>query len=369
MSGFAVQPHITNQITSSLIANKSVVAIIGDKPSVSAKSPAIWNRVFKELNVDAAYVPLDTSLQSLPALVKALKESDQILGFNVTMPYKIDVMTHLDAIDENAREIGAVNTVVRARDGKLTGYNTDGPGALDSLVKTMPGQSGPFLKSIAGFKVLLIGGGGAARAIAFSIAEAIGANGSILIANRDLSKAADLAAAIRKKYHNAKEIPFSDVTLKAPACDLIVNASTVGQLGIRKLANGDATCLEPYSALASSNPAVLPAGSFSDEASFYAKWNAASLPDIERNNKASLEIASRIPTNVAFFDAIFAPVETRFLSHARQTGKRTLNGRGMNIGQAADGFFNKIMKPYLSANGLDTPAVYQRVLQAMGESW
>lgn len=351
------------------VKEKYVVGIIGDKPSVSAKSPRIWNAVFKDLKLDAVYLPFDTSLQDLPGLVKALKENEKVLGFNVTMPYKIEVMPHLDIIDDSAREVGAVNTVFRDNDGKLIGSNTDGQGALDSLIKTMPGEKSPFLKSMVGFRVLLIGGGGAARSVAFFVADAIGSRGTISITTRDAAKAKDLAEGLNKKFNNANLLLGGDLGKVDLSYDLVINASTVGQMGIRKLSNGGATCLQPYSPLAAAHPPIIPPAEFSDDKAFYAVWNSKSAVDVARNNAESEVLIGRIPVKTAFFDVIFSPTETVFLAQARKSGKRTLNGKGMNLAQAAEGFVRNIMKAHLQSKKIEPDSIYERVLEGMAKAW
>jgi shikimate dehydrogenase len=107
-------------------------------------------------------------------------------GFNVTIPHKVAVMRHLDHLEESAATIGAANTVV-THDGRLIGHNTDGAGALAALRESGVEPSG--------MRVLLLGSGGAARALAFTLAEAAE---SVTILNRTGSKAQTLAEDIRR---------------------------------------------------------------------------------------------------------------------------------------------------------------------------
>ena len=126
--------------------------------------------------------------------------------------------------------------------------------------------------------------------------------------------------------------------------------------------------LEPYSALAPGNPATF---SGSDEANpeFHRNWLSASLPDIQANNEASLRLAASIPPHVKFCDLIYFPVETVFLRHGRLSGHQTLNGKGMNVAQAADAFFNKVCKQVLQARKMHNSKTYQRVVEIMSAAW
>src|SRR3989344_4808267 len=110
-----------------------VVGIIGENPSTTARSPYVWNSVLEEQNINAYFYSFYVGAENLKNLVDALRERDEVLGFSVTKPYKIDVMKYLDSLEEMATQIGAVNTVVRSNTGHLKGYNTDGLGAILAL--------------------------------------------------------------------------------------------------------------------------------------------------------------------------------------------------------------------------------------------
>ncbi len=126
--------------------------------------------------------------------------------------------------------------------------------------------------------------------------------------------------------------------------------------------------LEPYSALTPANPSTF-SGSVETDPEFHRNWLNASLADIEANNEASLRLAVSIPVHVKFCDLIYFPVETVFLRHGRLSGHRTLNGKGMNVAQAADAFFNKICKQYLQARKLHNSATYRRIVDTMYAAW
>jgi shikimate dehydrogenase len=158
---------------------KKLFAVLGD-PIGHSMSPVMHNDLFSFYNIDADYLPFQVKEEDLEAAVKGLKAIG-VGGFNVTVPHKSKIIPFLDGMDDLAANIGAVNTVVN-ENGKLIGYNTDGPGFIKGLKRLMP--------RIAGQKVLIIGAGGAARAIYLTLAkeEAL----VVDIANRTIEKAREL---------------------------------------------------------------------------------------------------------------------------------------------------------------------------------
>jgi shikimate dehydrogenase len=152
------------------------------------------------------YVPFKvTDLVAAVAAVRALG----IRGAGVSMPYKQEVMPLLDVIDPLAARIGAVNTVVND-EGRLTGHNTDALGAVRALEEARP---------LAGARLLLLGAGGAARAVAHAVRER---GAAVTIANRDEGKARALAAA------TAAAAAGLDEAARAGEYDFVVNATSVG---------------------------------------------------------------------------------------------------------------------------------------------
>lgn len=161
---------------------------------------------YRALGLDFAYVPFAvTDVEGAMRGVRALG----IRGLGVSMPYKQAVIPLLDALDPIAARIGAVNTIVND-DGRLTGHNTDWIGAVRALEEAT---------SLRGARVLLLGAGGAARAVAFGLAE----RGAVVtVVNRDLDKARQLAAAI-----GCAAAPLDDATFAAPY-EVVVNATSRG---------------------------------------------------------------------------------------------------------------------------------------------
>jgi shikimate 5-dehydrogenase len=249
--------------------------------------------------------------------------------------------------------------------GKLIGYNTDGQGAVDNILLTQPGKDKPLLASLEGKKVLLLGAGGAAKASAFFLADELGDSGSLTIANRDTGHAHVLAASVSmySPKLRVQVIPEEEVSEHAHTNDIILNATSKGQGGI--LSQGTkATYLEPYSALAPADTPSIERGTHTPEA-FAAIYVRNAHENIIKNHHESLRIAASVPSNVVFVDAVHTPKESIFLLHGRLTGHQTLNGVGMNVGQAIDGFFNKIMKPVLLEKGLHTAQMRDRIRAIM----
>ncbi|KAF0825563.1 shikimate dehydrogenase [Cytobacillus firmus] len=139
---------------------KKLFGVIGD-PISHSMSPAMHNDLFKIYNIDAHYQPFHISRENLNEAIKGFRAIG-IAGFNVTVPHKEAIIPLLDDLDPLAEAIGAVNTVIN-QDGKLIGYNTDGSGFVKGLLNQK--------QSIKDKKVLIVGAGGAARAIYFTIAK------------------------------------------------------------------------------------------------------------------------------------------------------------------------------------------------------
>jgi shikimate dehydrogenase len=190
-------------------------AVIGD-PIDHSLSPNIHSAAFREMNLDSSYIAYRIPKGELEEGIEGLKKI-KIDGFNITIPHKVEMMKYLDKIDESCSLIGAVNTVTNT-DGILKGYNTDMDGFLE-----------PFKKkklNIANTKVLLLGAGGAARAIVAGFAKEKAK--SITIANRTLGNAENLAEFAKKIGLNANAVKIEDVKDTAKNFDIIVNATSVG---------------------------------------------------------------------------------------------------------------------------------------------
>jgi shikimate dehydrogenase len=357
---------LSNKVELSSVNGKKIAGIVGDAPSHYAKSPSLWNAAFAAFGMDAVYLPFDVGADRLADFAQALKDCESLMGVNVTVPYKVRMLDYLDTVDAEAARIKAVNTVVRTRDGKLVGYNTDGAGFVESVLTTTPGREKPFMDSLTGVNALIIGAGGSARAVGFHAAKLLG-TGRLFLCNRNLLAAQALADEINSEFRNSRAIPENEIGDYVPLAGLIVNCSTKGQGGIRQTADGKCTILEPYSSLAPANPIALAAPS-TDTLAFYREWLRGSVADVEANQRASFKLALAAPPTTRFCDLIYHPEETVLLQHARLSGHQTLNGKGMVIAQAALSF-HEICAPYLLERGISIGEKRTFLLESMYQAW
>jgi len=340
----------------------AVAGLIGDHPSTYARSPRIWTPAFAAMGIDGTYVPMDVSVERLPALMRWMKDTAACLGANVTTPYKAEVLRHLDGVDRTASAVGVVNTIVRQPDSELIGTNTDAAGVLAALRHHESG--GPLARKLAGLRVLLLGAGGAARAAAVALATRLG-HGEMLIVNRHHDRALELAGRVSSLGGRALAVPDAGLDAHLGDVDLVINASLCGQAGIQKRAGGW-TCLEPYSALAPASPAVLSAAR--DE-EFHAEWLARSASDIQMNHAVSRARVRLLPREAAVCDMIYAPLETVTIRHAREAGRRAANGRWMNIAQAVEAFVEHVCRGILETRGVDRRIARRRIERVMARAW
>ena len=242
-------------------------------PVAHSRSPRIHGYWLEEKGIDGAYLPLAVRPERLAAALAALPA----LGFNgcnLTAPHKEAALPHMVTLSETARRIGAVNTVTVGADGALHGDNTDGYGFIGHLR-----QEAPCWEPVAPAAVL--GAGGAARAVVDALAGA-GAP-DIRLVNRSPARAAALAgtAGAPVRAH-----PWSERAAVLADCGLLVNTTTLGQVG---------------------RPAL----------------------DLD---------LGRLPAEAVVYDLVYAPLETGLLKAARASGHRAVDGLGMLIHQARPGF-------------------------------
>jgi 3-dehydroquinate dehydratase/shikimate dehydrogenase len=183
-----------------------VYGVAGD-PVAHSLSPAIMNAAFRRENVNAVFLALHA--KTLKDLLTCVKEIP-IHGIAVTMPYKEAILSHLDNTDAHTNKVGACNTVVRAQDGKLYGFNTDTAGIIRPLERR--------LNTLEGARILVIGAGGAARAAVFALKER---GSEVYILNRS-------AAPAKKLAHQARARIAKRSSLKKLAFDVIINATPLG---------------------------------------------------------------------------------------------------------------------------------------------
>lgn len=188
-----------------------VYGVAGD-PVAHSLSPAIMNAALRRENVNGVYLGLHAkTLKDLLACVRDIP----IHGLSITMPYKEVILKYLDNTDSHTTKIGACNTVVRAQDGKLYGFNTDAAGVVRPLEQRI---------TIEQAKILVLGAGGAARAAVYGLKER---GAEVYILNRSLGPAQKLA-------HSARARIMKRADLKKMAFDVIINATPVGMGNTRE---------------------------------------------------------------------------------------------------------------------------------------
>lgn len=248
--------------------------IIGH-PVAHSLSPSFQSAAFAYCGLDVRYELWDTTAAELPARALKLRSPD-CLGANVTIPHKEAVIPLIDELGDQSARVGAVNTIVN-RGGRLFGFNTDGPGFVDAL-------RGEARFDPAGASFLLLGAGGAARGIAFALAEAQVSR--IGIANRTPDRARRLAEDVAATGVVAGVVAPGD---SLATYDCVVNCTSLGMEG----GPGDA---------------VLPCDT------------------------------SLLRPGALVVDIVYVPEETTFLGRARDTGHPTLGGLPMLVYQGARAF-------------------------------
>lgn len=184
-------------------------------PSAHVKAPEVFNELFAQRGLNVVTVAVDVAPEDLASFVEGARGWRNLIGFGLTIPHKEAVVPLLDELDETARVVGAVNTVRREQDGSLVGGIFDGSGFVAGIEKAGI--------ALSGMRTLLVGAGGAGRAIAFGLASAGVA--TIGICNRSGERAHRLASDLTAAH------PRLDVDATAepgPDWDLIVNATSLG---------------------------------------------------------------------------------------------------------------------------------------------
>jgi shikimate dehydrogenase len=247
-----------------MIDQHTVLYAVVGWPIGHSLSPVMHNAAFAAAGVNAVYLAFPVrNIAVCMAGVRALG----IQGLSVTIPHKSAVMPHLDDLDEQARKIGAVNTVVN-RGSRLIGYNTDAAGALKALEERI---------SLAGRRCVILGAGGAARAIAFALRDKVAA---LTVVNRSPERGRALAQSLGCSFISLDE-------LKGVRADLLIQATPVG------MAPGD---------------------------------DAYPIPE------------QILTEEMAVMDIIYNPLETKLLAMARSRGCATITGLSMFIHQGGEQF-------------------------------
>jgi len=253
-----------------------VCGVIGD-PIEHSLSPTIHNAAFDHLKLDFVFLAFRVKAADLENAVRGMRGLD-IHGLNVTMPHKSTVISFLDEVDPTVQFLGSANTILN-KDGKLSGFNTDGVGALKALR-----ENGVALSEK---KMLLLGAGGAAKAIAFSLAKEVE---ELAILNRTAEKAKELAETLGRMFN--KKVVGGNLSSDAIAknlrdSDVLINATSVG--------------MKPHL----SQSLVAP------------QW---------------------LKSDLAVMDIVYNPVETKLAKDAKAAGAKVISGVEMLIYQGAASF-------------------------------
>ena len=261
---------------SAITGKTKVCGIIGD-PIEHSMSPVMHNAAFKALGLDYVYLPFHVQRGELPGAIAGIRALN-VVGLNVTIPHKEAVIPLLDRLEPLAEKMGAVNTIVN-EGGLLIGHNTDAPGFMQALRSKGIDPEG---KSI-----LILGAGGASKGISFILAEA---GASLVILNRTVTRAEELASQIAQYYHRRPEaLTLSEENLARglDGADVLVNTTSVGM-----------------------------------------------VPDVNQTPVP----ASLLNHNLVVCDIVYNPLETKLLREAKVAGARTIDGLDMLVWQGALAF-------------------------------
>ena len=248
-------------------------------PIEHSLSPALQNAALRAAGLDYVYVALPARRDALRSAILGLRDAG-FCGFNVTIPFKTEIIGLLDDLDEDARRIGAVNTVVVGEGGRLMGHNTDAAGFLAGFTERGV--------SLRGVHAVVLGAGGAARAALCGLLKAGAARISVGVRNIDKGAAlcADVAA-----DGDVRAFRFDDAAFRARlgAADVLVQTTPLGM-----------------------------------------------TPHVEE--MPPVDFAAVHPAAVVY-DLIYTPAETLFLREAARHGHQTINGETMLAAQGAEAFF------------------------------
>jgi shikimate dehydrogenase len=247
-------------------------------PVEHSLSPAIHNAAFRKLGLDFVYLAF--KVEDLPGAIKGLRALGNLRGFSVTIPHKVAVIPLLDEVEQTARHIGAVNTIV-IEHGRLIGSNTDASGALRALT-----EAGVALR---GEKVVMLGSGGAARAIAFALANGTGI-ARLTLLGIDEKERTGLVKDLKAKT----SLPVTDGTITDHALRQAIDES-------RLLLHCTPLGMHP-------------------------------------NIHESCVPASLLKPHLTVMDIVYNPLDTKLLKDARAAGCKTIRGIEMFLNQAVGQF-------------------------------
>lgn len=305
------------------------LAVLGH-PIGHSLSPVLHNAAFRAVGLPWTYERRDVPPAELPAALAALRADPTWAGVNLTIPHKEAALALLDRVDPAARRVGAVNTVVREDGGILVGYNTDGIGFLRDLE-----EHGLPPSRLAGHRALVLGAGGAARAVAFALAEA---GMTLVIANRTVRRAEELAAAVAAaraagSLRGGPSGPTGPAGATRPGgpeppgdpAAAAGRGVTAGEAGGGRV--------PPVLAVSADDPRLpgLARGCL-------LVVNATSAGMAPQEGVDPLPPACRPHPGQVFYDLVYRPAVTPFLARAAAAGARAIGGLGMLLHQGAAAF-------------------------------
>lgn len=284
-----------------ITSSTKMCAVIGD-PVEHSLSPQIHNAAFQALGVNMVYTAFHVRQGQVGKAVESVRVLG-IRGLSVTIPHKVDIIPYLDEVEEISRKVGSINTVLN-ENGLLKGISTDGQGALRAL--------GEYDVDPGGKRILVLGTGGAARAIAFSLASLkkkpslclLGVEGEEmrrLVSDLEMGTGVDV---------NGDFLEASSLKAQVRGAEIIINATPIG---------------------------------------------------MSPNSDQTLIPAELLRKDLVVFDAVYTPRETRLLREAKQAGAKTVPGLGMFVHQAAVQFelWTELKAP--------VQLMTETVLEALGE--
>ena len=258
------------------ISGKAKIAGVMGCPVEHSLSPRLHNYWLKEYKIDSAFIPLSVKPENLHQAIRSLPALG-FAGANLTVPHKETALNAVDRVDKNAARIGAINTLVVSNDGSIEGKNTDGVGFVEAL------EASTNIESLKGNPVVLLGAGGAARAITAALQD-YGA-GEIYLVNRTLERAERMRDDLGGKIIPVDWKERADVLSGAK---LLVNTTVLGMVG---------------------------------------------QPALEINLDA-------LPVTAVVSDIIYRPLITGLLNNAARRGNPIVDGLGMLLHQGRPGFYS-----------------------------
>ncbi len=256
--------------------------VIGD-PIEHSLSPAMHNAAFGALKLDSIFLAFKVVPNQVENALRGMR-SLGIRGLNVTMPHKSAVISYLDEVDETAKFLGSANTILN-KNGKLAGFSTDGVGALRTLLK-----NGIKLSQK---KVLLLGGGGAGKAIAYTLSKEVA---ELTVLNRTPEKTGELVTALKKLDRKISNDALSENAIQQNMAntDILINATSIG---------------------------------------------------MHPNSEQTLVKSNWLKPELVVMDIVYNPLETKLAKDARKAGAKVISGLEMLIYQGAASFEIWTSKP------------------------